>query len=114
MARLAINGLGRTGKLALQALIEEGFDGEIVLVNDATGDAATYAHLLEFDTIHGRWDAPIGHEGETLILGERRIQATTTDRIEALPLRDLGVDMVIDATGYFKTPERVAPYYEAG
>ena len=114
MPRLAINGLGRTGKLALQALIEDGFDGEIVLVNDAMGDAAMHAHLLEFDTVHGRWRAEIGHDGDTLLLGGRRIKVTTEHTIEALPLRELGVDMVIDATGFFKTPAKVAPYYAAG
>ena len=114
MTRLAINGLGRTGKLALQALIEEGFDGEIVLVNDQMGDAAMHAHLLEFDTVHGRWGARIGHDGDMLLLEGRRIRVTTEKTIEALPLKALGVDLVIDATGYFKTPARVAPYYEAG
>ena len=114
MPRLAINGLGRTGKLALQALVEDGFDGEIVLVNDAKGDAATHAHLLEFDTVHGRWPADIGHDGDMLLLNGRRIKVATENAIEALPLRELGVDMVIDATGYFKTTARVAPYYEAG
>lgn len=114
MPRLAINGLGRTGKLALQALIEDGFDGEIVLVNDAAGDAAMHAHLLEFDTVHGRWRADIGHDGDLLLLGGRRIRVTREKTIEALPLAALGVDMVIDATGYFKTTARVAPYYAAG
>ena len=55
MARIALNGLGRTGKLALRALIEEGFDGEIALINDQVGDPALFAHLLEFDSVHGRW-----------------------------------------------------------
>ncbi|MEM9724947.1 MAG: ArsJ-associated glyceraldehyde-3-phosphate dehydrogenase [Pseudomonadota bacterium] len=114
MARLAINGLGRTGKLALQALIDDGFDGEIVLANDAKGDAATYAHLLEFDTVHGRWRERIGHEGDLLLLGDRRIRTTQSSAIEALPLRELGVDIVIDATGAHKTEATLAPYYDAG
>ncbi len=114
MTRLAINGLGRTGKLALQALIEDGFDGEIVLVNDAVGDPALYAHLLEFDSVHGRWRADFAFDAETLIVNGKRMRATTSKTIEALPLRELGVDIVIDATGYFKTTERVAPYFAAG
>ncbi|MEO0993341.1 MAG: glyceraldehyde 3-phosphate dehydrogenase NAD-binding domain-containing protein, partial [Pseudomonadota bacterium] len=57
MARIALNGLGRIGKLVLRALIEEGVPGEIVLLNDAVGDPGMHAHLLEFDTVHGRWPA---------------------------------------------------------
>ena len=114
MTRLAVNGLGRSGKLLLQALIEDGFDGEIVLVNDAVGDPGLFAHLLEFDSVHGRWRAAFSHDAETLTINGRRMRATSEKPIEALPLRELGVDIVVDATGYFKTPERVAPYYEAG
>nr|MBX2854464.1 glyceraldehyde-3-phosphate dehydrogenase [Paracoccaceae bacterium] len=114
MTKLAINGLGRTGKLALQALIEDGFDGEIVLVNDAVGDPAMFAHLLEFDSVHGRWPAEFSHDAESLTVNGRRMRATSEKTIEALPLRELGVNMVVDATGVFKTPAKVAPYYEAG
>ena len=114
MTRLAVNGLGRSGKLLLQSLVEDGFDGEIVLVNDAVGDPAQYAHLLEFDSVHGRWRAEFSHDAESLTINGRRMRATTEKTIEALPLRELGVDLVVDATGYFKSPERVAPYYAAG
>ena len=114
MTRLAVNGLGRTGKLALKALIEDGFDGEIVLLNDAGGDAAMLAHLLEFDSVHGRWPARFEHEPGQIAIDGRWIRTTQETTIEALPLRELGVDLVMDCTGVFKTPEKVAPYYEAG
>ena len=58
MARIAINGFGRMGKLLLRVLEDTGFPGEIVLLNDAVGDAAMHAHLLEFDTVHGRCPPP--------------------------------------------------------
>lgn len=112
--RLALNGLGRSGKLALQALIEDGFDGEIVLVNDKNGDPATYAHLLEFDSVHGRWRADFAHDADTISINGQQMRATTASSIEALPLAELGVDVVIDATGYFKTTERVQPYFDVG
>lgn len=118
MARIAINGLGRTGKLCLKALIEAGLEGklehEIVLINDKVGDPGLYAHLLEFDSVHGRWSAAFEHDAESVSIDGHRMRATTEATIEALPLRELGVDLVIDATGYFKTAAKVAPYYEAG
>lgn len=114
MTRIAINGLGRTGKLALRALIEDGARGEIVLVNDAVGDPALYAHLLEFDSVHGRWRAQFEHDATTLTIDGQKMLATTERTIAGLPLAELGVDLVVDCTGVFKTPEKVAPYYEAG
>ncbi len=114
MPRLAINGLGRTGKFALRALLQDGFDGEIVLLNDRMGDAATHAHLFEFDSVHGRWGGPVSAEGDRMIAGGRSMKVTTEATIEALPLKELGVDIVIDATGVFKTAEKTARYFEAG
>ncbi|MCI4663095.1 MAG: ArsJ-associated glyceraldehyde-3-phosphate dehydrogenase [Neomegalonema sp.] len=114
MPKLALNGLGRSGKLALQALIEDGFDGEIVLINDAVGSPELYAHLLEFDSVHGRWAAEFAHDAESLTINGRRMRAMTSKSIEALPLRELGVDIVVDATGYFKTTALTQPYFDAG
>ena len=114
MARLAINGLGRMGKLVVRALCDDGFDGEIVLLNDKDGDSALHAHLLEFDTVHGRWPAAFAHDDESLTIGDKRMRFATVDSIAALPLAELGVDLAIDCTGRFKTPAGLAPYYEAG
>ena len=114
MARIAINGLGRIGKLLLRALVEDGVPGEIVLLNDAAGDPAQHALLLEFDTVHGRWPARIEAEAEALSVAGRRMPLAQARRIEELPLAELGVDLVLDCTGVFKTPEKVAPYYAAG
>ncbi|MEM9123943.1 MAG: ArsJ-associated glyceraldehyde-3-phosphate dehydrogenase, partial [Pseudomonadota bacterium] len=114
MVRLALNGLGRTGKLALRSLIDEGFPGEIVLLNDKAGDLDMHALLLEFDTVHGRWPATIEAGEGGLTINGSKMAVTKADTIEALPLADLGVDLVIDATGTFKTPAKVAPYYAAG
>ncbi len=114
MARLAINGMGRIGKLVLRALIDEGYDGDIVLLSDKDGDAALHAHLLEFDTVHGRWPADFAQDGQSITVNGRRMGFQTASRIEDLPLADLGVELVIDCTGVFKTPAKVAPYYAAG
>ncbi len=114
MTRIAVNGLGRIGKLVLRDLVDTGIAGEIVLLNDPAGDAAQHALLMEFDSVHGRWRTPVGHREGALELGGRAIRLTHEKTIEALPLAGMGVDLVIDCTGVFKTVAKVAPYYAAG
>jgi len=114
MTRIALNGLGRIGKLALRDLIDTGAGGEIVLVNDPVGDAEQHALLMEFDSVHGRWKTPVGHDAGGLILNGQPIRLTHERTVEALPLAKMGVDLVIDCTGVFKTGAKVAPYYAAG
>jgi glyceraldehyde 3-phosphate dehydrogenase len=114
MPRIALNGLGRIGKLILRDLIDSGAGGEIVLLNDPVGDAEQHALLMEFDSVHGRWRTPVDHAGEVLVLNGQRIRLTAEKTVEALPLAELGVDLVIDCTGVFKTAAKVAPYYAAG
>jgi len=114
MARIAINGLGRVGKLVLRALIEGGVPGEIVLLNDPGGDPAQHALLLEFDTVHGRWPAAFGHGPDSLSVDGREMRFTQERTLAALPLAALGVDLVLDCTGVFKTPDGVQPYFDAG
>lgn len=115
MARIAINGLGRMGKLVLRALIDDGCPNEeIVLLNDKAGNPAAHAHLLEFDSVHGRWNAMLKAGEDSIVINGTSVHLTTADTIEALPLAELGVDLVVDCTGKFKTPALVQPYYEAG
>ena len=115
MARIAINGLGRIGKLLLRGLLDQGVQPhEISLLNDAVGDPELHAHLLEFDTVHGRWPSEISFDSDSIIVEDRKIPMLALERIEQLPLKEAGVDLVIDCTGFFKTPERVQPYFQAG
>ncbi|MEM9232365.1 MAG: ArsJ-associated glyceraldehyde-3-phosphate dehydrogenase [Pseudomonadota bacterium] len=114
MVKIAINGMGRMGKLALRALVEDGVPGEVVLLNDIAGDPAQIAQLLEFDTVHGRWAADFRHDADSVTFNDHRMRMTFAPRIEDLPLAELGVDLVIDCTGVFKTPAKVQPYYDAG
>ena len=115
MARIAINGLGRIGKLLLRALLDQGVQPhEISLLNDAVGDPELHSHLLEFDTVHGRWPAQISFDSESILVDDRKIPMLAVERIEQLPLKEAGIDLVIDCTGFFKTPERVQPYFQAG
>ena len=114
MPRIAVNGLGRIGKLALRDLIDTGAGGEIVLVNDPVGTPDQHALLMEFDSVHGRWPRLISHDADSLTLAGTRIRLTHAKRIEDVPLTAMGVDLVIDATGVFKTESRIAPYFAAG
>lgn len=116
LTRLAVNGLGRIGKLMLRNLIDAGAgDGaEIVLLNDPVGDAEQHALLMEFDSVHGRWPTPVQAGNGALVLDGRSIRLTHARRIEDLPLAELDVDLVIDCTGVFKTEATIAPYFDAG
>jgi glyceraldehyde 3-phosphate dehydrogenase len=114
MTRIALNGLGRIGKLALRDLIDTGAGGEIVLLNDPVGDPDQHALWMEFDSVHGRWPRAISHDATSLTLSGQTIRLTQAKRIEDLPLAALGIDLVIDCTGIFKTAAKVAPYYAAG
>ncbi|KCV83797.1 glyceraldehyde-3-phosphate dehydrogenase [Actibacterium atlanticum] len=112
--KVAINGLGRMGKLALRNMIDQGFDAEIVLVNDIGGDIAQHALLLEFDTVHGRWLADISHDDDHITVDGQKMRFTQERNIADLPLVELGVDLVIDCTGVFKSNAKLAPYFDAG
>jgi glyceraldehyde 3-phosphate dehydrogenase len=112
MTRIALNGLGRIGKLVLRDLIDTGAGGDIVLLNDPAGDSAQHALLLEFDSVHGRWRTPVAAADGALVLNGRTIRLSHEKTIAALPLS--GVDLVIDCTGVHKTAAKLAPYVEAG
>ena len=116
--RIALNGLGRIGKLLLRNLTDTsagtGAGGEIVLLNDPAGDPAQHALLMEFDSVHGRWPTPVAPAEGALVLAGRAIPLTHHKTIEALPLAALGVDLVVDCTGAFKTAAKLAPYHAAG
>jgi glyceraldehyde 3-phosphate dehydrogenase len=112
--RIALNGLGRIGKLVLRDLIDSGAGGEILLLNDPVGDVEQHALLMEFDSVHGRWNTPVSAAEGALILNGQTIRLTHERTIEALPLAAMGVDLVIDCTGVFKTAAKIAPYFDAG
>lgn len=110
MTVYALNGLGRIGKLALRPLLERG--AKIAWINDAVGDPEMHAHLFEFDTVHGRWDAAFTHDADSVTIDGTRLPFIGTKNLSDLPLD--AVDVVIDCTGAFKTEAKLAPYFEAG
>lgn len=110
MTTFALNGLGRIGKLALKPLLERG--AKIAWLNDTVGDPAMHAHLLEFDTVHGRWQADFTADGDSLTIDGTHLPVYATRTLNDLPLD--GVDVVIDCTGAFKSEAALAPYFAAG
>jgi glyceraldehyde 3-phosphate dehydrogenase len=110
-ARVGINGFGRIGRLVARALRHRP-ELAIVHINDARSDAATSAHLLEFDTVHGRLEADIGHDRDSLSLDGSVITHSSHDTPGAVPWDDRNVDMVLECSGEFRTSELLAPYFE--
>lgn len=110
MTTYALNGLGRIGKLALKPLLDRG--AKIAWINDVVGDSEMHAHLFEFDTVHGRWDAAFSHDRDSVTIDGNRLPFIGTRDLSALPLE--GVDVVIDCTGVFKSEAALAPYFNAG
>jgi glyceraldehyde 3-phosphate dehydrogenase len=111
--RVAINGFGRIGRGMLRAIAERDIDLEVVAVNDVA-DPETLAHLLAYDSIYGRYPDPVRTRDGALEIAGREIRAlAVTDPGEA-PWADLGVDVVIESTGRFRTRADAARHLEAG
>lgn len=111
--RIGINGFGRTGRLAFRA----GWgvpEMDFVHLNEIGGDGATSAHLLYFDSVHGRWNREVRGEPDRVSVEGKAIGHTSHKDFTAVPWRDLGVEIVLEASGKFRTPEQLGAYFEAG
>ncbi|WP_429885758.1 ArsJ-associated glyceraldehyde-3-phosphate dehydrogenase [Geoalkalibacter halelectricus] len=111
--RIGINGFGRMGRLALRAAWDWP-DFEIVHVNEVKGGAACAAHLLEFDSVHGRWERDISEDGAFLNVDGRQFGFTEHKSPGEVPWDELGVDIVIEASGKFRTTALLDPYFKRG
>ncbi len=109
--RIGINGFGRVGRAFLRIAMER--DLEVVAVNDVT-DAATMAHLFAHDSTYGRLRAEVGHTGDALIVDGRKILITAQRDPAQLHWDELGVDVVVESTGRFRTREQAAAHLAAG
>ena len=109
--RVGINGFGRMGRLTLRAAWDTP-DLRFVQINDPAGDAATLAHLLEFDSIHGRWNRGITADGDALVIDGTRIPVTRNKDIAATDWS--GCDVVIESSGKFRKPDVLQPYLDQG
>lgn len=112
--RVAINGFGRMGKLGLRAGWK--FDElEIVHINEIKGDAACHAHLLEFDSVHGRWNENnISSDGENIIVDGRKITFSQQAKPADVNWKGMNIDLVIDCSGKFKSQQELQSYFDQG
>ncbi len=107
--RVGINGFGRIGRLVFRALW--GRPGiELVHINDKAGDAHTAAHLLEFDSVHGRWQHAVSASGDGIQVDSQAISYSQASDPAAVPWRQLGVELVLECSGKIKTAETLEPY----
>lgn len=111
--RLGINGFGRMGRLVVRAL--RGHPHlELVHVNEHKGGLVTAAHLLEFDTVHGRFPGAVSVDGDHLVVDGRTVSFSEHSSPADIPWSDLGVDLVLECTGKFKTAEAIRPHLDRG
>jgi glyceraldehyde 3-phosphate dehydrogenase len=113
VTRVAINGFGRMGRLALRAAWGRD-DLRFVHVNEPEGDAATAAHLLCFDSVHGRWDREAGGEGDTLTVDDRALGYSDAAEPGGVRWDEYDVDVVLECSGRFLTMAALEPYFERG
>ncbi len=112
--RVAINGFGRIGRLVLRSIVEHGQrDIEVVAINDL-GPIETNAHLLRYDSTHGRFPGPITVDGDTIDVGTGPIRCTAVRNPAELPHRDLGVDIALECTGIFTSRDKAQAHLDAG
>jgi len=112
--KVAINGFGRIGRLTLRAIVESGRrDIEVVAVNDL-GPVETNAHLLRFDSVHGRFPHSVVVEGDTINVGGGKIKVTAIKDPAQLPHAAMGVDIALECTGIFTAREKAAAHLTAG
>ncbi len=112
--KVAINGFGRIGRNILRAIVESGrTDIQVVAINDL-GPVETNAHLLRYDSVHGRFPSEVAVEGDSIVVDGRKIRVTAIKNPAELPHRELGVDIALECTGIFTSKDKASLHLEAG
>jgi glyceraldehyde 3-phosphate dehydrogenase len=112
--RVAINGFGRIGRNIVRAIFESGRkDIDVVAVNDL-GPVETNAHLLRYDSIHGRFPHEVGVSGDTITVGKEKFKVTAIKDPAQLPWKELGIDIALECTGIFTSKEKASAHLAAG
>ncbi len=114
--RIGINGFGRIGRLVVRGL-QSHPDLQLVHVNELKGDVSTAAHLLEFDTVHGRYDGTVSVDGDSMVIDGQTVTYSSHDTPGAVDwvgagVDGGGVDIVLECSGEFRTAENLAPYFD--
>ena len=112
MTKVAINGFGRIGRLTFKALLKKE-NIEVVAINDLT-DTATLAHLLKYDSVHGRFDGTVTTSEDGIVVNGKNIKVTAEREPRNLPWSDLGVEIVLESTGFFLDEAGAGQHIEAG
>ena len=113
MTKVAINGFGRIGRLVARAILERGGELELVAINDLA-DAKSNAWLFSRDSVHGRWPGTVSAEGQDLVVDGKRIRVTAERDPANLPHKELGVELVLECTGFFTDRESCQKHIDAG
>ncbi|HEX9159173.1 MAG TPA: type I glyceraldehyde-3-phosphate dehydrogenase, partial [Rhizomicrobium sp.] len=112
--RVAINGFGRIGRLVLRAIVEsKRRDIVVVGVNDL-GPVDTNAHLLRYDSVHGRFPGPVSVDGDHMVVDGHKIRVTAIRNPAELPHKELGVNVALECTGIFTSKEKASAHLSAG
>jgi glyceraldehyde 3-phosphate dehydrogenase len=111
--KIGINGFGRIGRVIMRAAQRMGADVDFVAVNDLT-DAKTLAHLLTYDSVHGRFPGEVQGKDNTIVVDGKEIKVLAIKDPAQLPWKDLGVEVVMECTGLFRDKEKAAKHLEAG
>ena len=110
--KVAINGFGRIGRLTLRASLNKS-DMEIVAVNDLT-DSKTLAHLLKYDSVHGKFPGTVEVDGDDLVVNGKKIKVYSERDPANIPWKEHGIDVVVEATGVFRSRDKISLHLEAG
>ncbi|MBN1809483.1 MAG: type I glyceraldehyde-3-phosphate dehydrogenase [Planctomycetes bacterium] len=111
--KVGINGFGRIGKLVYRVLAERAKDFKVVGINDLA-DAATLAHMLKYDSLHGKYAGEISVKGETLVVDGNEVPILTEKDPKKLPWKKLGAEVIVESTGVFRAHEQCLWHVEAG
>ncbi|MCK5466565.1 aldehyde dehydrogenase, partial [Candidatus Parcubacteria bacterium] len=113
MTKIAINGFGRIGRPALKIILDKHPNLEVVAINDLT-DTKTLAHLLKYDSNYGIYEKDVAYNDEHIIIDGKQIKVFAQRDPELLPWKDLGVDVVLECTGFFRDKEGAKKHLKAG
>ena len=124
MIKIGINGMGRIGRLVLRSALggvtrvtgdnNANTQLEITHLNEINGGAKTIAHLLEFDTVHGRWNADIASNENSITINDHNLSFSSYNMPEDIDWAEFGCSIVLDCTGKFRTKEKLAGYFDKG
>src|SRR5665811_743803 len=112
--RVAINGFGRIGRNVLRAIAESGRKDIVVVGLNDLGPVETNAHLLRFDSVHGRFPGTVTVKGDTISVGNGAIKGADERDPSKLPWKELGVDIALECTGLFASKEKASAHLTAG